>query len=107
MDYSDYEFLKVEKADRVATLTLNRPDILNAVNSRMHHEIEQIWLIWRRIVTSMRSCLPAPGGPFVPVATSKGWRPEAGWRWTGRRSFQSWSDYGGEWPADCRKYARR
>ena len=35
MDYSDYEFLKVEKADRVATLTLNRPDILNAVNSRI------------------------------------------------------------------------
>ena len=44
MDYSDYEYLKVETADRVATLTINRPDVLNAVNSRMHHELEQIWL---------------------------------------------------------------
>ena len=44
MNYSDYEYLKVETADRVATLTINRPDVLNAVNSRMHHEIEQIWL---------------------------------------------------------------
>ena len=44
MNYSDYEYLKVETVDRVATLTINRPDVLNAVNSRMHHEIEQIWL---------------------------------------------------------------
>ncbi len=44
MNYSDYEFLKVETVDRVATLTLNRPDSLNAITSRMHHEIEQIWL---------------------------------------------------------------
>jgi enoyl-CoA hydratase len=44
MNYSDYEYLKVETIDRVATLTINRPDVLNAVNSRMHHEIEQIWL---------------------------------------------------------------
>jgi enoyl-CoA hydratase len=44
MSYADYEFLKVEIADRVATVTLNRPDSLNAITSRMHHEIEQIWL---------------------------------------------------------------
>jgi enoyl-CoA hydratase len=44
MDYSAYEFLKVEVAQRVATVTLNRPDVRNAVTSAMHHEIEQIWL---------------------------------------------------------------
>jgi enoyl-CoA hydratase len=44
MNYSDYEFLKVETVDRVATLTLNRPDSLNAITSRMHHELENIWL---------------------------------------------------------------
>src|ERR1700684_1574606 len=44
MDYSDYEFVKVETVDRVATLTLNRPNSLNAITSRMHHEIEQIWI---------------------------------------------------------------
>jgi enoyl-CoA hydratase len=44
MNYGDYEFLKVETVDRVATLTLNRPNSLNAITSRMHHELEQIWL---------------------------------------------------------------
>ena len=43
-DYSGYEALKVEKADRVATVTLNRPDSLNAVNAVMHHELMTIWL---------------------------------------------------------------
>src|SRR5215470_19313044 len=43
-DYSEYEFLKIEVANRVATVTLNRPDKLNAVNAAMHHEFEQIWI---------------------------------------------------------------
>jgi enoyl-CoA hydratase len=43
-DYSDYEFLKVEVAERVATITINRPDSLNAVNAVVHHELEQIWI---------------------------------------------------------------
>src|ERR1700722_11482094 len=42
--YDEYQFLKIEIADRVATLTINRPDSLNAVNSRVHHELEQVWL---------------------------------------------------------------
>src|ERR1700736_1362422 len=44
MDYSAYEFLKIEIADRVATVTINRPERLNAVNAALHHEFEQIWL---------------------------------------------------------------
>ncbi len=44
MDYSDYQFLKVDVAERVATVTINRPDSLNAVNSRLHHELEQVWI---------------------------------------------------------------
>src|SRR5512135_2609193 len=44
VDYSDYEFLKVEVAERVATVTINRPDSLNAVNNVVHHELEQIWI---------------------------------------------------------------
>jgi enoyl-CoA hydratase len=44
MDYNGYEFLKIDVKDRVATLTVNRPDRLNAVSSALHHELEQIWL---------------------------------------------------------------
>jgi enoyl-CoA hydratase/carnithine racemase len=43
-DYSEYQYLKIEVAERVATVTLNRPDSLNAVNGRVHHELEQVWL---------------------------------------------------------------
>ncbi len=43
-DYSKYQFLKVEVADHIATLTLNRPDHLNAINTDMHEELERIWL---------------------------------------------------------------
>ncbi|HEX4211630.1 MAG TPA: enoyl-CoA hydratase-related protein [Candidatus Binataceae bacterium] len=43
-DYSEYQYLKIEVAERVATITLNRPDALNAVNGRVHHELEQVWL---------------------------------------------------------------
>ncbi len=44
MDYTAYEYITVEVANRVATVTLNRPDKLNAVNAAMHHEFEQIWI---------------------------------------------------------------
>jgi enoyl-CoA hydratase/carnithine racemase len=43
-DYSHYECIKVEKADKLATVTLNRPDSLNAVNPQLHHELERIWI---------------------------------------------------------------
>ncbi|MGH7933350.1 MAG: enoyl-CoA hydratase-related protein [Candidatus Binataceae bacterium] len=44
LDYSEYEFLKVEVEERVATVTLNRPESRNAVNAALHHEFEQIWI---------------------------------------------------------------
>jgi enoyl-CoA hydratase len=43
-DYSEYEQVKVEIAERIATVTLNRPDALNAVTSRLHHELENVWI---------------------------------------------------------------
>lgn len=39
-----YEVIQVEKADGVATLTLNRPERLNAVNGAMHSELSTIFL---------------------------------------------------------------
>ena len=43
-DYSEYQQVKIEVAERVATVTLNRPDGLNAVTNRLHHELENVWL---------------------------------------------------------------
>ncbi|MBV1905156.1 MAG: enoyl-CoA hydratase/isomerase family protein [Pseudomonadales bacterium] len=44
MDYSDYEYLLFDsKPNGVLTITLNRPEVMNATNGRMHWELTQIW----------------------------------------------------------------
>lgn len=42
-EYSRYETLKIEVGDHVATVTLNRPERLNAVNDQMHRELEELF----------------------------------------------------------------
>ena len=42
-DYSTYQHLLVEKKDGVALLTMNRPEVLNATNARLHNELSRIW----------------------------------------------------------------
>lgn len=45
MSYESYEYLTVEvDLDGVCTVTLNRPDTLNAAGGPMHPELERIWL---------------------------------------------------------------
>ena len=41
--YADEHHLEVEIDDRVATITLNRPDVRNAVNYSMHQGLENIF----------------------------------------------------------------
>lgn len=43
MDYSKYTSLKVEKRDRIALVTVDRPDIENQIDEGMHRELESIW----------------------------------------------------------------
>lgn len=42
-DYSQHEFLMVEVKDKVALVTLNRPDVLNAINQQGHVELEDFF----------------------------------------------------------------
>ncbi len=43
MDYTKYQYIKVERKGKILSLTLNRPDSLNAVTPAMHSEITQIF----------------------------------------------------------------
>ena len=43
-DYSRYQYIKIEKDHGLMTLTLNRPESLNAIIPTMHHELETIWV---------------------------------------------------------------
>src|SRR5262249_14159918 len=42
-DYSRYQTLQIACADQVATVTLHRPEALNAVNEQMHSELETLF----------------------------------------------------------------
>lgn len=38
-----HEFVKAERRGRILVVTMNRPDVHNAVHAPMHHEMSQIW----------------------------------------------------------------
>jgi len=44
MNYADFQFLKFEnKPNGVLLITINRPDVMNATNGRLHWELTKIW----------------------------------------------------------------
>jgi len=44
--YEDFEHLSFERRpDGVVVITLNRPDVLNAANVRMHLEMSEVWAV--------------------------------------------------------------
>ena len=68
-DYSKYADLTVEKVDRVATVTLNRPDRLNAINHPgLHDELENV-MVGRQVEQEVNAIAPGLAGPSRPVAT--------------------------------------
>ncbi|HXW83983.1 MAG TPA: enoyl-CoA hydratase/isomerase family protein [Candidatus Binataceae bacterium] len=45
MDFAAYQHLLFERrADGVLLITINRPDVLNATNNRLHWELSRVWL---------------------------------------------------------------
>ncbi|MBW8785682.1 MAG: enoyl-CoA hydratase/isomerase family protein [Novosphingobium sp.] len=41
--YDNYETLKIERAGKILTVTINRPEVKNATNPMMHGELVRIW----------------------------------------------------------------
>src|SRR5258707_11234490 len=44
MRYDEYQHLLFERhPDGILLITINRPDVLNATNSRLHWELSRVW----------------------------------------------------------------
>ena len=43
-DYSNYEHILFDIKDGVALLIINRPDVYNATNFKLHNELSKVWL---------------------------------------------------------------
>ena len=43
-DYSKYEHILFDIKDGVALLTINRPEVYNATNFKLHNELSKVWL---------------------------------------------------------------
>ena len=71
-DYSRYEFIKVEKEGNLATLTLNRPESLNAIHSAFHTELEDIWVDVARDADINALILTGAGRAFCAGGDVKG-----------------------------------
>ena len=92
MDYSRFPNLKIEKDQGIATVTLNRPDKLNAISTDgdgvEHHEMEDIWLVLADdpevnviILTGAGRAFSAGGdvkGMADRSGTDEGWRGALG-----------------------------
>ena len=81
-----YKFCKVEDADRIRTITINRPEVMNALHSEAHHELESVWDefaarddLWIGIVTGAGSRAFCAGNDLkVQAAGKRGPMPRSG-----------------------------
>ena len=77
VDYGGYERLKIQKEEGIAIVTLNRPDVLNAVDQRMHFELSTIFEdLWND--TEVRAVvLTGAGRAFSSGGDVRNMMPEA------------------------------
>ena len=66
-----YDTIKYEVDGHKATITLNRPDALNALSPHMVIELRTHTAKPKTTTTYGFSSSPAPGGRSVPVLTSR------------------------------------
>jgi enoyl-CoA hydratase len=101
-NYGSYQCIKVEKHDKLATVTFNRPDALNAVNTQLHDELEHIWTDLGSDSEINAILLTGAGRAFSAGGDVKGmasrWGTEEGRKWcieiatAGRRLIQNMLD---------------
>jgi len=82
----DYRYCTVEDTGRIRIVTLNRPDVMNALHSEASHELERVWDdfavrddLWVGIVTGAGDRAFSAGNDLkVQAAGKRGPRPRSG-----------------------------
>src|SRR3989442_4970770 len=65
MDYRDYQHLTFARRERgVVLVTINRPEVLNATNDRLHWELTQVWLTLEADETARVAVVTAAGRAY-------------------------------------------
>ena len=86
MSAVEHQYCKVEDEGRIRVVTINRPEVLNALHSEAHHELERVWDefaaredLWVGIVTGAgRRAFSAGNDLKVQAAGKRGPRPKTG-----------------------------
>ena len=72
-DYSSFEHLLVEVKDGIALITINRPEVLNATDARLHWALSAIWPAIDQDPDVRVAVLTGAGGPSRSAATTRCW----------------------------------
>ena len=75
---ADYEFIRYEQRDHVATVTLNRPEVLNAIHPPMAEELADAWERIRDDDSVWIGVLTSSGERAFCAGADLKWRSEAG-----------------------------
>ena len=75
---TDYEFIRYEQRDHVATVTLNRPEVLNAIHPPMAEELADAWERIRGDDSVWVGVLTGSGTRAFCAGADLKWRAEAG-----------------------------
>jgi enoyl-CoA hydratase len=78
MNYSDFQFLKFDhRQNGVLLITLNRPEVLNATNARLHFELTKIWDVIRDDAKVKVAVVTGAGDRAFSVGGDLDWIEEA------------------------------
>ncbi len=75
---ADYEFIRYEQRDHVVTVTLNRPEVLNAIHPPMAEELADAWERIRDDDSVWVGVLTGSGDRAFCAGADLKWRAEAG-----------------------------
>lgn len=74
-----YESVQVEREGRVLVVTLNRPEVMNAVHGPMHHELHEVWNayaadpeLWAAVLTGAGDRAFSAGNDLKATAAGAG-----------------------------------